>query len=470
MITKENIVEKSKRWSNNHNPKEYGISAIRDKVTGKIVDVGTEKELEEKLEKTKVTAKLIDSYNQIKDILRFYLDLNEDYYSLIALWIIGTYFHDNFESFPYLFFNAMRGSGKSKTLRLVCKLSNDGNVMASPTEATLFRTFGTLGIDEFEGVANKDKGSVRELLNGAYKKGILIQRMKKTKGIAGEDYVVENFEVFRPIIMANIWGMEEVLGDRCLTLILEKSDDDMKTRLTEDFENNKLFENVQKTLKECSLYMSPKELKYPNLGTSGLKKAKCSLCSVVSLGNVNTTWNNYISNKHHTTLTTHTTHTTLHTLTTPNNNQKKLFDKIYDSGIKGRNLELFLPLCFIAEFIGDKVLEELLEIAIKITNDKKHEEETESIDVMVYDFISKQPSGLEFFSVKQLTEQFKTFSDEAEDWLNTKWFGRALKRLGLILSKRRKGYGVEVMLNVVKAKNKLLMFQTKEKDDKPKNK
>ncbi len=124
--------------------------------------------------------------------------------------------------FPYLFFNAMRGSGKSKTLRLVCKLSNDGNVMASPTEATLFRTFGTLGIDEFEGVANKDKGSVRELLNGAYKKGILIQRMKKTKGIAGEDYVVENFEVFRPIIMANIWGMEEVLGDRCLTLILEK--------------------------------------------------------------------------------------------------------------------------------------------------------------------------------------------------------------------------------------------------------
>ena len=56
----------------------------------------------------------------------------------------------------------------------VCKLAKDGNVMASPTEAVLFRTNGTLGIDEFEGVANKDKSSIRELLNGAYKKGIKI--------------------------------------------------------------------------------------------------------------------------------------------------------------------------------------------------------------------------------------------------------------------------------------------------------
>ena len=403
-----------------------------------------EKEVETIIELTKeeVVEDLKYSFLQIKDILKFYLDLNEDYYSLITLWIIGTYFHKNFESYPYLFFNAMRGSGKSKTLRLACKLSKDGNVMASPTEATLFRTTGTLGIDEFEGVANKDKGSIRELLNGAYKKGINIQRMKKTKGLTGEEYIVENFEVFRPIIMANIWGMEEVLGDRCLTLILEKSNDDMKTRLTEDFENNELFQNVQKILNQCSL------------------------CNVVTTKYVNTTWNNYISNKHLTPLTTHTTtHTHTPLTTTYNNTHDKLFDKIYDSGIKGRNLELFLPLCFMAEFIGEEVLEELLEIAIKITNDKKHEEETESIDVMVYDFVSKQPQSLEFFSVKQLCEQFKHFSDEGEDWLNVKWFGRALKRLGLVFSKRRKGYGVEVMLNVKKAKDKMRMFETKEKKE-----
>lgn len=401
------------------------------------------KEVETIVELTKeeITERLRDSYLQIKEILKFYLDLNEDYYSLISLWIIGTYFHNNFETFPYLFFNAMRGSGKSKTLRLACKLSNEGNVMASPTEATLFRSKGTLGIDEFERVANKDKSSVRELLNGAYKKGIKIQRMKKVKNLSGEDYVVEEFEVFRPVIMANIWGMDEVLGDRCISLILEKSSDDMKTRLTEDFENNELFQKVRIILKSCSKCMNER------------KK------------NINTTWNNYISNKHLTTLTTYTTFTTLTTLTTQNNTYDKLFDKIYNSEIKGRNLELFLPLCFVAEFIGEDILEELLEIAVKITNDKKHEEEIESLDVMVYDFISKQNEGLEHISIKQLTEQFRQFADESSDWLNPRWFSRALKRLDLIIDKRRKGYGVEVILNVYKAKEKIRMFETKEKKD-----
>ncbi len=36
---------------------------------------------------------------------------------------------------------------------------------------------------------------------------------------------------------------------------LRKSDDDMKTRLTEDFENNKLFENVQKNTKKSVVYI-----------------------------------------------------------------------------------------------------------------------------------------------------------------------------------------------------------------------
>ena len=43
--------------------------------------------------------------------------------------------------------------------------------------------------------------------------------MKKKKTIEGEQQVVEEFEPYRPIIMANIWGMDEVLGERCIQLI-----------------------------------------------------------------------------------------------------------------------------------------------------------------------------------------------------------------------------------------------------------
>jgi len=394
------------------------------------VKITKDTKFKEKLTEEEVMETLNECYDDIKKLLKKYLDLKEEYYDIITLWIIGTYFHDEFESYPYLFFNAMRGSGKSRTLRLVSKLCN-GNVMASPTEAVLFRTTGTLGIDEFEGVANKDKSSIRELLNGAYKKGIKICRMKKKKGISGEEQVVEEFEVYRPITMANIWGMEEVLSDRCISLILEKSDDPAKTRLIEDFENNNYIQKINNSL------------------------SKCSLCSVVTKKNIHQEWNNYISDRYETTSNALTTNTTYTTLTT-------LFNKIHDSKIIGRNLELFIPLFFISNFINKDYLEKIIEIAKDVTDKKKKEEETESIDVMVFDFVSKREGGMVWYSIKDLTNEFRQFADENSDWLNNKWFGRALKRLNLIVDKRRKGYGMEVMLNPTKALKKLNIFKKEE--------
>ena len=387
--------------------------------------------------KEEVVEMLKEQYENIKKILRFYIDLKEEYYTILALWIIGTYLHNEFESFPYLFFNAMRGSGKSRTLRLVCKLAKEGNVMASPTEAVLFRLTGTIGIDEFEGVANKDKNSIREMLNGAYKKGIKIFRMKKRKSLEGEELVAEEFEPYRPVIMANITGMEEVLEDRCITLILEKSAHPVRTRLVEDFEENSQVKVVLENI------------------------VKCSLCSVVMSKNINTLWNNYISNKYKTTHTTHITHTTHTTQTTLH---KALFDKIHATNIIGRNLELFLPLFFISNLISEKVLDETLKIAKGLTSEKKKEQGMESIDVMLLDFISNQPEGLVFQSVKDLTRQFREFADEGTEWLNPKWFGKALKRLNLVIDKKRKGYGIEVILNTAKAKEKVRMFKKEDED------
>jgi hypothetical protein len=375
-----------------------------------------------------------ESYDDIIEVLKQYLDLKEEYYPIIALWIIGTYIHKQFDSYPYLFFNAMRGSGKSRTLRLICALSKDGMVMASPTEAVLFRITGTLGIDEFEGIANKDKSSIRELLNGAYKKGIKIIRMKRKKTLEGEQQVAEEFEPYRPIVMANINGMDEVLGDRCLTLILEKSNNPMKTRLVEDFQNNKIVQKVSKTLNQCSL------------------------CSVVVSRNIYTDWNNYIIDRYKTTLTTYYTLTTLTTLTTPNIKLTSLFNKIHDTEIIGRNLELFLPIFFLADIISEEVFNQVLLIAKNITKEKKGEEEMESIDVMVYDFVSRQSNELIFRSVNDMVMEFRQFSNESYEWLNAKWFGKALKRLNLVLDKKRKGHGIEVLLNVNKAIEKLKMF------------
>jgi len=65
---------------------------------------------EEELDEVKI--KLGESYEDIILFLKDYIDMKEENYPLLALWIIGTYFHKSFSTFPYLFVNAMRGSGR----------------------------------------------------------------------------------------------------------------------------------------------------------------------------------------------------------------------------------------------------------------------------------------------------------------------------------------------------------------------
>lgn len=420
--------------------------------------------------KTKNTLKII--YEDIVNILKEYLDMDEDYYSLIAIWIIGTYFHKDFESYPYLYINAMKGSGKTRLLKLIATISYNGELLASMSDAVLFRTASdrTFCIDEFESVGKKDKSILRELLNAAYKKGTKVKRMRKM----GERQVVEEFEVYCPIAMANIWGMEEVLSDRCITLILEKSDKISITKLVENYAKNPLIQQIFTTLKDkrCSYFETTQTPSTQKQGGTASELSKCSLCSVVSPEKVYMEWNDYIKAKYITTLTTLNTYNTYNTQTTLNNT---FFDKIDKADIRGRDLELFFPLFIISFNLGENILNNILNISKKIMKEKQIEEITESKDVSLIDFISKLESKDEYFCIKDLFNMFITFLQEDErskpDWLNTKWLGRALKRLRLINEKRRLGRGIEIIPDIKRAKQKIKMFKpiSDDKIAQPKN-
>jgi len=299
-------------------------------------------------------------YEDIKSLLRYYVDTKEENYELIAMWIIGTYFHSSFLTYPYLFFNAMRGSGKTRVLKMIKELSYNGDMLASLSEAVLFRTTGTLCIDEFENIRSKEKNSLRELLNTAYKKGGKVKRMKKKKTIEGEEQVVEEFSTFRPIAMANISGMEEVLGDRCISLILEKSNNKSLTRKVENFDTNPLFQSIK------------------------VKLAQCRKCMYVDVGGIYHDWNLFISYIY--------TFPTLPTLTytsyTKNDDYSELFIKIEKTGVDGRNLELFFPLILLAYEI--RATDRILEIMERITKARKGDEIMESKDVRLIEYVSTQ--------------------------------------------------------------------------------
>lgn len=386
--------------------------------------------LEDEKEKDEESSvQLLTAYRNIQDILRKYCDLREDYYNLISLWIVGTYFHNNFPTYPYLQIWAMKSSGKSRLLRLVITLSKEGSLLNSLTEAVLFRTTGTLGIDEFEGMSRKGNETLKELLNSAYKKGIMVKRMRKVKSIEGEKQVVEEFSVYRPIVIANIGGIEPVLGDRCLTLVIDKSDKPL-TGLIEMFETEKLVISAKNLL--------------TNLGNT---PNQCSLCSVVSLGNVYTGWNDYLINYTNYINTTNNINYT---------NYIELYQKIKEVGILGRELELTFPLFIIAEKIG--VLEQTLKECKNLIDEKKQEDAIESTDVSLIEFVSQEKGGF-FIRINELTQMFREFLQSNEEWINDKWIGRALKRLNLIKEKKRMGRGVEVILDITKAQEKIKMFK-----------
>lgn len=396
------------------------------------------------LEKESSKEELVGIYRTIIDILKEYVEMKEEYYSLVALWIIGTYFHDSFSSYPYLFINAMRGSGKTRLLKLISILSVNSNkkikVHAGIKETLLYRfkKGSPLVLDECEDIGKKYKQELREYFNASYKKGVTITRSKKVKTIGGEDYILEEFEPYRPIAMANIWGMEEVLGDRCLTIILEKSNTPLYTMKVEDFEENSTILSLIDEINKVSVVW----------------------CCVDVPKNIYTLWNNFVKDafleKTDTNIHYYTNNTKQHKTTL----QYEFFNKIKETGINGRNLELALPLFFIADWVDD--LDKTIKGLNELIFEKREEEFLESRDVSFIDFVSQITSNEEFKPIKGITDEFKRFyqEDEGEEkWINTLWVGQALRRLKLVIKKRRLGRGREVVLNVPKAQEKIKMFK-----------
>jgi len=377
---------------------------------------------------------IFENFELIIETLKYYLDLTEEQYIIIGLWILGTYMHKSFNSFPLLFINAPKGSGKSKTIELITKLSYNGKMINNVSESVLFRTPSdtTLGIDEAENLISKDKNTLRELINSSYKNGVLVERTKKIKKDGQETYVIEKFELYKPIVMGNISGIEEVTGDRCITLILEKSFRKDIVLLMSDFDEDENILQIRKAFKEMFY----------------LKNQQWSLCSgVMSKKQIYKKWNSYIK------------YIYIQTLLTPLTSQEKeLFDKILALNILGRDLELIFPLILIT-LQTPLNLDKILQILKNLVELRKKEEHTHNNDVILTEFVSKLENR-NFIPVKTILEMFKTYYTQAdvltdENWLNAHWIGNHLNALKLVKDKRRYGGRVQLMLDIDKAKKKI---------------
>lgn len=360
-------------------------------------------------------------YHLLKRILKFWIDMEDDYYDVISCWVLGTYFFDVWITFPYIFINAVKRSGKTRLLKLMSFLSKDGVYTMSLKEAVLFRLPSIkkcgLFIDETEAISSRQKGDLRELLNVAYKKGASVFRMRRNP--QSEKFIPEEFELFIPVATANISGLDDVLADRCITIVLERSYDENITNLMEFFERDRKIRLFKYLMND-------------------------NYRSLVSLVHDDTSkqyiyWIDYINTKD----TRYTTNT---------NDTNDTIRLITRRHITGRDLELWMPL-FIIKSIFFEDIEDLVGIASKFSEERKTtdimEDRDTSMLIFLIDFIQgKNPK--EFIPYKELCDgynQAEGIDEKSKHAMNGYILSRILKRLKVVVEKRRMSSSREVTLD-----------------------
>jgi hypothetical protein len=266
-------------------------------------------------------------YDKLKLIISKYMDMSDEDKEIVVLWTLSSFFQKSFNSFPYIFLNAQKSSGKTRLLKLLAHLTN-GIYTVNITEAVLFRKQEPIFIDEIEDITRKEKAGLRELLNVAYKKGGVVERAEKTE--RGE-IRVKTFPVYRVVGMANITGMEDVLEGRCITVILERSLNPIITRIPELFDLDPDIQEFKKMVDGLRAYTEEIQNFY-----------------TIFFSFLQEIINKYIQEKKEYTIEELLQLISGGIDTEEKEDVSKFLVKIWNSQILARDLEVFLPLLIVA--------------------------------------------------------------------------------------------------------------------------
>jgi hypothetical protein len=312
----------------------------------------------------------------------------------MVLWTVGTYFYHLFNTYPYVYMGGLKRTGKTKILTVASFLCFNAVFTNNISTASLYRLTQsgrcTLLLDETEKLSSKERAEeLRNLLLAGYKKGAPVYRTEKK---SGERLTPEAFDVYSPKIICNISGVEDVLEDRCIPIIMKRG------RIREII-NREPDGAEQAWIKiRDSLYML--YLQYAS------EISVDSAHSAVSVAEV--------------------------------------------KELSSRDLELWRPLLHLAAFFDKynpqlNLSEKIMKLAKEITSEKQTENVTETGEYILAQTLIKIVDEDRFYPLAEIKKEMAGAFDEVQSWLQTKWIGRALKRLGF-KEKRRVGRGVEYRL------------------------
>ncbi|MFA5090866.1 MAG: hypothetical protein WC510_07600 [Candidatus Omnitrophota bacterium] len=337
---------------------------------------------------------IAEVFNDIYQLVKRYIDFGSDIWAkYISLWIMGTYFHRMFETFPYIHLNGDMESGKTKTLMLTAWLAFNGELTFNSSPSYVVRAVhnnhSTCCIDEVEGLKRSDDQDSQLLIamyNSGYKKGSFCGKSEQFE--KNGQWIPKQYEAYAPKIFASIRGLDSSLSSRCIPIIMLKTGNkEIKNRELDSNDEN--FQRIRDKLYHIMLtYFIP---------------------------------------------------------------IRAFYKTISDEEILGREWELWRPILAIAKVIdSDKELclnlySDIRAHALEIQKLKKEarKEETPVPKVLaaLKDAISStvclDPDN--FWSTKKLLEFLKDSGEEAFSWLNDdkkqgkgRWLGDILRRAGIV--------------------------------------
>jgi len=156
---------------------------------------------------------------------------NKTWFKVFSYWDLGTYLYMLFEAYPFIENRGIAGTGKSKSMVISSFITfNGGQIMVNPSESTLFRETdevrGTKYIDEAEKLfiinsrTKQIESDVRvELINASYTKQAKVPRQEKV----GNKFVTKWYSPYSPVQLSSINGLYGATETRAITRITTKS-------------------------------------------------------------------------------------------------------------------------------------------------------------------------------------------------------------------------------------------------------
>jgi hypothetical protein len=366
--------------------------------------------------------------------LQKYVEFDDKrFYSFVAYWIIATYFHKRFGSFPYLFINAVKSSGKTKLLDTIKLLAYNAVFSPNMSTSALFRLIQSAGatvlLDESEDLNDPEKkADFKSLLLSGYKRGSFVYRSEEQD----KKFVPVPYDVYSPKAIANINGINDVLESRCIPITMKRGRT-LSIINKEIPSEDPIWETIRDELSRmyyqdfASIESIYKQMENVDQLFEGI-----NVDSVVSVDCVG-----YLRVQEKKTLYVARTWE----LWRPIFAVAKHILIFFSSSLDASTLTTQTTLT--TQYI--KPFEDILTLSADLLTEKEQEGNTDSGESLLIMGLLRAVTKDAYYSPTQILYATDEFQDQRPGWFNQKWLGHVFKRLGF-KDKRRHGKGVEYHL------------------------